>query len=105
MKPGQYSAAKSACRIFLDTARIELKPFKIRVLTLCPGFIVTERNKQKHIPASLTMSMDDAARHILKALQKETREYLFPARLKAGITLHRLLPQSISNIILSRFLS
>jgi len=104
-KQGQYSAAKSACRIFLDTARIELKPFNIRVLTLCPGFIVTERNKQKGIPPSLTMSMDDAARHILKALRKETKEYLFPERLKAGITLYRLLPQFASSMILSRFLS
>jgi short-subunit dehydrogenase len=104
-KQGQYSAAKAACRIFLDTARIELKPLNIRVLTICPGFIITERNKQKGIPASLTMSMDEAARHILKALQKETKEYLFPARLKAGIMLHRLLPQSISNMILSRFLT
>jgi short-subunit dehydrogenase len=102
---GQYSAAKAACRIFLDTARIELKPYNIRVLTICPGFIITERNKQKGIPVSLTMSMEDAAKQILKALRKETREYLFPARLKAGIMLHRLLPQSISNMILSKFLS
>jgi short-subunit dehydrogenase len=102
---GQYSAAKAACRIFLDTARIELKQFNIRVLTICPGFVVTERNKQERVPASFTMNTDEAARHILKALRKETKEYLFPTRLKAGIMLYKLLPQSLSNMILSRFIS
>ena len=101
---GQYSAAKAACRIFLDTARIELKQFNIRVLTICPGFVITERNKQDGIPGSLTMSMDEAAKHILKALKSESKEYLFPARLKMAILLPRFLPRFLTERILSRFL-
>ena len=101
---GQYSAAKAACRIFLDTARIELKQFNIRVLTICPGFVVTERNKQGGIPGSLTMSLDEAARHILKALKSESKEYLFPTRLKMAIMLPRFLPRFLTERILSRFL-
>jgi len=101
---GQYSASKAACRIFLDTARIELKQFNIRVLTICPGFVITERNKQPGIPASLTMSMDEAAKHILRALKSESKEYLFPARLKLAIMLPRFLPRFATEKILSRFL-
>jgi len=101
---GQYSASKAACRIFLDTARIELKQFNIRVLTICPGFVVTERNKQPGVPASLTMSMDEAAKHILKALKSESKEYLFPARLKLAIMLPGFLPRFATEKILSRFL-
>ncbi len=101
---GQYSAAKAACRIFLDTARIELKQYNIRVLTICPGFVVTERNKQGGIPGSLTMSMDDAARNILKALKSESKEYLFPTRLKIAIMLPRFLPRFATERILSRLL-
>jgi len=101
---GQYSAAKAACRIFLATARIELKQFNIRVLTICPGFVVTERNKQPGIPSSLTMSMDDAAGHILKALKSESKEYLFPTRLKMAVMLPRFLPRFATERILSRFL-
>jgi short-subunit dehydrogenase len=101
---GQYSAAKAACRIFLDTARIELKQFNIRILTICPGFVITERNKQPGIPASLTMSTDEAAGHILRALKSESKEYLFPARLKMAIMLPRFLPRFATEKILSRFL-
>ncbi|MCX6006283.1 MAG: SDR family NAD(P)-dependent oxidoreductase [Chloroflexi bacterium] len=99
---GQYSAAKAACRIFLDTARIELKPFNIRVLTLCPGFVVTERNKHPGLPKSLTMSMDEAAQHILKALKAETKEYLFPSSLKMAVVVGRALPHFLQDKILSR---
>ena len=101
---GQYSAAKASCRIFLATARIELKQFNIRVLTICPGFVVTERNKQHGIPSSLTMSMDDAAKHVLKALGSESKEYLFPTRLKMAVMLPRFLPRFATEQILSRFL-
>ena len=68
---GQYSAAKAACRIFLDTARIELEPFNIRVLTICPGFVNTEKNKEDGIPKPFSMGEEDAAQHILKALKLE----------------------------------
>jgi len=99
---GQYSAAKAACRIFMDTARIELKPYGIRVLTLCPGYVVTERNRQEGVSKLLTMSMPQAAGHIVRALEEEIPEYLFPTLLKMQILLARLLPRFILNWILSR---
>jgi NADP-dependent 3-hydroxy acid dehydrogenase YdfG len=100
---GQYSAAKAACRMFLDTARIELKQFNIRILTICPGFVVTERNKHQGIPHSFTMTMDEAAGHILKALRAERKEYLFPNNLKTAVMLPRFLPRSATERVLSRF--
>ena len=99
---GQYSAAKAACRIFLDTARIELKPYNIKVLTICPGFVNTDKNKRDGIPKPFSMSEEQAAQHILKALELEIQEYLFPISLKIGIMLERLLPQFIVNKILSK---
>lgn len=100
---GPYSAAKAACRIFLDTARIELREFKIRVLTICPGFVITERNKHRGIPKLFTMSETIAAQQILKALRLEIREYLFPTSLKFGILAYGFLPRFISERMLNRF--
>ncbi|MHB8084824.1 MAG: SDR family NAD(P)-dependent oxidoreductase [Dehalococcoidia bacterium] len=99
---GQYSAAKAACRIFLDTARIELKSYNIRVLTLCPGFVVTERNKQHGIPKSLTMTMEQAAGYILKGLKNETKEYMFPPLMRNLVIAGRSLPQSVREKILAK---
>jgi short-subunit dehydrogenase len=99
---GQYSAAKAACRIFLDTARIELKQYNIRVLTICPGFVVTERNKHPGLSKSLTITTEKAAEYILKALQSESKEYLFPPNLKTAIIVGRSLPRFLQTKILSR---
>ena len=102
---GQYSAAKAACRIFLDTARIELKPYSIAVLTICPGFVViTDKNKKNGIPKPFLMTEGQAARHIVKALESEIQEYLFPTSLKMGIMLGRLLPRCIVNRILLKMI-
>jgi NAD(P)-dependent dehydrogenase (short-subunit alcohol dehydrogenase family) len=101
---GQYSAAKAACRIFLDTARIELRPFNIRVLTICPGFVNTEKNKEDGIPKPFSISEEEAAQHILKALRLEIKEYLFPTSLKIGIIMNRFLPQFVNDKIISHFL-
>jgi short-subunit dehydrogenase len=101
---GQYSAAKAACRILLDTARIELKKFKIRILTICPGFVITEKNKRDGIPKPFSMTEEIAAEHILKALRLEIKEYLFPVSLKIGILMNRYLPRFITERILDRFL-
>jgi short-subunit dehydrogenase len=101
---GQYSAAKAACRIFLDTARIELKPYNIKVLTICPGFVDTDRNKGDGIPKPFSMSDGKAAQHILKALELEIQEYLFPTSLKIGIILGRLLPRFIVEKVLLKMM-
>jgi short-subunit dehydrogenase len=100
---GQYSAAKAACRIFLDTARIELEPYHINVLTLCPGFVNTDKNREDGIPKPFSMSEAQAAKHILKALELETREYLFPFSLKIGILLYRWLPRWVANKVLLKW--
>jgi short-subunit dehydrogenase len=50
------------------------------------------------------MNMDNAAKHILRALKSESKEYLFPTRLKIAIMLPRFLPRFATERILSRFL-
>jgi short-subunit dehydrogenase len=101
---GQYSAAKAACRIFLDTARYELKPYQIRVQTLCPGFVVTEKNKEDGLPKPFSISEEAAAEHILNALRREAPEYLFPTSLKIVTRLQGVLPGFIIEKALSRIL-
>jgi len=99
---GQYCAAKAACRLFLDTARMELKPCGIRILTLCPGFVITEKNREDGIPKPFSMTEEQAARHILKALEQEISEYLFPPSLKTGILLARVLPRFLVERLLMK---
>ena len=75
---GPYSAAKSACRILLDTCRTELRRYNIRFASLCPGFVATERTADDGIPAPFAISAERCAAYIIDAMERETSDALFP---------------------------
>jgi len=100
---GPYSAAKAACRIFLDTARIELKPYNVRILSIYPGFVNTERIQDDGIPKPLSIGTEEAARYVLKALRREPRDFLFPPSMKWITLLGRILPGPVVEQILMKF--
>jgi len=78
---GDYTAAKAAARIFMDTARMELKHFGIKHIalqTIHPGFVDTEAVRDDGIPAPNEISEEEAAQYVLAGLKKEMRENIFP---------------------------
>lgn len=77
---GPYSAAKSAAHVLLDTCRTELRGDNIRFVTVYPGFIATERVANDGIPAPFEISAEACAAHIVRAMQRETRDAPFPWR-------------------------
>ncbi|MBU2514275.1 SDR family NAD(P)-dependent oxidoreductase [bacterium] len=99
---GPYSSAKAACRILMDTCRIELKPFGIRFVSVYPGFVATERVADNGIPAPFEISEKTAARHIIKALTKEKSDYLFPFFTENLIRLALVLPKPVSSFLLTK---
>lgn len=99
---GPYSAAKAAGRILLDSCRIELAAYNISVVTLYPGFVATERVAEDGIPAPFEISETVAAKHMIKGIEKEKPDYLFPRSLKTLITLARVLPKSMVGGLLKR---
>ena len=92
---GPYSAAKAAGRMLMDTCRIELAPWNIRFISVYPGFVATERVAEDGIPAPLEISAEAAAQHIIYAMEKEKRDYLFPASMRWLIRLARMLPKPV----------
>ena len=61
---GDYTASKTAARIFLEAARMELEHFgfrHIKIQTIHPGFVDTEAVKDDGIPAPNEISEDDSS--------------------------------------------
>jgi len=99
---GPYSAAKAAGRILLDSCRIELETFNIKVVSLYPGFVATERVADDGIPAPFEISEKKAAQHMIRGIESEKSDYLFPQSLKLLIRLARVLPKPLLGSILKR---
>ena len=99
---GPYSAAKAAGRILMDTCRIELKPFGIKFVSIYPGFVATDRIANNGIPSPFEITESNAAKHIIRALEKEKEDYLFPLMTANLIRLARILPKSWVNRLLTK---
>jgi short-subunit dehydrogenase len=97
---GPYSAAKSAARTLIDTTRTELRGSGLRFLSIYPGFIATARTAQDGIPAPFEMSEHDAARHIIKAMESDRDDYLFPWQTTALTRLLQVLPKRVAGSVM-----
>lgn len=100
---GDYTAAKGACRLFLETARMEMRHFGVRnvvLQTIHPGFVDTEAVRDDGIPAPNEISEEEAARRVIRGLEKELRENLFPRGTKWATKLGRILPRGLLTRIL-----
>jgi short-subunit dehydrogenase len=99
---GPYSAAKSAARTLIDTARTELRGSGIRFLSIYPGFIATARTAEDGIPAPFELSEAEAARHMIKAMESNRDDYCFPWQTTALTGLLRALPKRTAGSIMLR---
>jgi short-subunit dehydrogenase len=95
--PGEsaYCASKAAVNVYLEGLRIQLRDKGIAVTTLCPGFVRTPMTaaNQFHMPGLL--EADEAARGIVRAIQRRRKVYNFPAGLSLLMKITRWLPDWI----------
>lgn len=99
---GPYSAAKAAGRMLMDTCRIELKPFGLKFVSLYPGFVATDRVSDDGIPAPFEISEDKAASLMIRAMEKEKSDYLFPLVTASLIRLALILPKRMREYLLAK---
>ncbi len=98
-----YTAAKAAARIFLDTARMELKHFGYRhvlIQTIHPGFVDTEICRDDGIPSPNVISEEKAAEYILRGFKSEVRENRFPLGTSAATRVGRIAPNWLRTLVL-----
>lgn len=92
---GPYSAAKGAAMLLIDTCRVEFARYGIRFTTVYPGFVATEVTANDGMPAPLEISTEKAVDHIIYALRREKRDYLFPLSMRWLIRLAHILPKPV----------
>jgi short-subunit dehydrogenase len=87
-----YCASKAAaCRV-LESLRIELKKYNIKVITVKPGFVNTELTAKNKFMMPFIMEADKAARIIIKGIKSEKKIIQFPLPTVLGSKLARIVP-------------
>lgn len=94
-RSGFYSASKSAVTFLLESLRIELKPYNVKVITVKPGFVKTPMTDKNEFYMPFLMEVDKAARIILNGIKKEKRIIQFPLPIVIGSRLLKVMPDRL----------
>ncbi|TFG59008.1 MAG: SDR family oxidoreductase, partial [Spirochaetales bacterium] len=101
-----YASTKYAMSNISHTARIEFKPYDIRVVTLYPGMTATDlytnvlsNEGAPKMPAMKSDSAEFVARKILKAVRKEPRDMYMSFSYRFQVIFARLFPGFLDNVI------
>jgi short-subunit dehydrogenase len=91
-KSGAYSASKAAVSTFFESLRVDLRRSGVSVTTIHPGFIRTPltANRKKKLP--FLLEVDDAARRIIRAVERRARTYAFPWQLASLVRVIKHMP-------------
>lgn len=97
-----YSASKAAVNNFLESLRMDLRPYQIYVTTVLPGFIQTPMANHDEFDMPFTQNATTSAIKVLKAVARKKRVYAFPKLMYWGTLLNRLMPAFLYDSIMPR---
>lgn len=101
-KSGFYNASKSAASLMLESLRVELKPYNIKVLTVKPGFVRTPMTDKNDFQMPFLMDADKAAKIIIDGIKKEKHIIQFPLTTVIGSKIIKLLPDWLFDYLMNR---
>ena len=101
-KSGFYNASKSAASLLLESLRIELKPFGVKVITIKPGFVRSPMTDKNDFRMPFLMDIDEATNSIIKGLRKEKQIIQFPLPIVFGAKIMKLLPNWLFDYLMSK---
>lgn len=100
---GIYCASKSALSNILESFRIELKSFNVKVITVRPGFVKTPMTDKNEFQMPFLLQPEKAAQIILNGIKKEKAIIQFPLPMYFASELIRFLPNSLFEFLSSKF--
>ena len=96
-----YSASKACVKAYGEALRVSLKPYKIKVSVICPGFIRSEITDKNEFKMPFFMETDKAAKIIARRLERNVGLIAFPWPMRFGAWLISILPNVIGDFVYS----
>ncbi|OQA32571.1 MAG: Sulfoacetaldehyde reductase [Betaproteobacteria bacterium ADurb.Bin341] len=90
-----YSASKAAAIAYLESMRVEMKPYGIQVVTIVPGYIATPMTAVNPYSMPFMLSADEAARRFAQAIERGRSYVVIPWPMAWVAKLLRLLPNCL----------
>jgi short-subunit dehydrogenase len=82
--------------------RVEQRGTGVAVLTVCPGYVATPMTARNPYPMPFLLDADEAARRIVRAIDRRQRFCVVPWQMAIAGQLLRLLPRPVYDALLAR---
>lgn len=92
---GYYCASKAAASHLLESIRIDLKKYNVKVITVKPGFVKTPMTDKNKFRMPFLIDVDKAAKIIIKGILNEKRVIEFPLRTSLSAKFLKYLPYRV----------
>ena len=89
---GAYSASKAAVAVYLESLRLEMRPFGVSVVTISPGFIDTDMTRINPYHMPFLMPAPRFAQVAVDAILARRRRIVIPWQMGLVARLLRILP-------------
>lgn len=99
---GYYCASKAAASHLLESLRIDLKKYNVKVITVKPGFVKTPMTDKNDFYMPFLISVEKAAEIIIKGIKKEKPLIEFPLRTSLASKIVKYMPRSLFEYLFSR---
>lgn len=97
-----YCSSKAAASLLLESARVELYKFNIRVITIKPGFVRTAMTDKNEFYMPFLIETDKAARIIRHGIEKNKRVVQFPLPTVLFTKIIKIIPNWLFDPIMRR---
>ncbi|MEO1956796.1 MAG: SDR family oxidoreductase [Methylophilaceae bacterium] len=92
---GAYSASKAAAITYLESLRVEMRPYGIGVTTVAPGYIRTPMTDINEYKMPFLMGADVFAQKCIAAIEKNRRFIIIPWQMGWMARLMRFIPPAL----------
>lgn len=90
-----YSASKAAVISYCESLRLEMKPYGIRVVTICPGYIDTPMTQVNPYPMPFLMAPEKFAARAAQVIAAGDSYAVIPWQMGIVAKVLRLLPNTV----------
>ncbi|MBJ7314208.1 SDR family oxidoreductase [Rugamonas sp. CCM 8940] len=97
-----YSASKAAVISYCESLRLEMRPYGIKVVTLCPGYIDTPMTRVNSYPMPFLMPAERFAAAALRKIAGGSSYAVIPWQMGLVAKLLRLLPNCLYDLAFAR---
>jgi NAD(P)-dependent dehydrogenase (short-subunit alcohol dehydrogenase family) len=97
-----YSASKAAAIAYLESLRLEMRPYGIRVVTIAPGYIATPMTAVNPYRMPFLLPADRAAARFAAAIARGVSYAVIPWQMGVVAKILRALPNAIYDRLFAR---